>query len=62
MIEVSREKLEKLIELGLKKARPYTGEYWMGKVELANELLGNSPINWDDHPNFHIKKTKKEEK
>ena len=46
MIEVSREKLEKLIELGLKKARPYTGEYWMGKVELANELLGNSPINW----------------
>ncbi len=58
MIEVPREKLEKVIEQGLKKARPYTGEFWMGKAELANELLGNSPINWDEHPNFQFERTK----
>jgi len=50
MIEVSREKLEKVVEECLEKASPYVGEYWMGKADLANELLGNSEIDWDKHP------------
>ncbi len=48
MIEVSREKLEKILKECLEMARPYTGEEWMGKADLANELLGNPPINWNE--------------
>ncbi len=47
-IEVSREKLENILKECLEEARPYTGEYWMGKADLANELLGNSPISWNE--------------
>lgn len=50
MIEVSKEKLEKVIEECWEMASPYTGEYWMGKADLANELLGNPEIDWDKHP------------
>ena len=50
MIKVPREKLEKIIKECWEKASKYTGEYWMGKADLASELLGNSPINWDEHP------------
>lgn len=49
-IKVSREKLEAIIKECWKEAGPYTGEYWMGKADLANELLGNPEIDWDKHP------------
>ena len=47
---ISIEKLEKIISESYDKAFPYTGEYWMGKADLANELLGKEPIDWDAHP------------
>ncbi len=50
MIEVSREKLENILKECWEEARPYTGESWMGKADLANELLGNPEIDWDKHP------------
>lgn len=49
IIEVSEQKLRKIIDDCWDRACP-SGEYWMGKADLANELLGNPPINWDTHP------------
>ena len=49
-ITVSREKLETILKECWEEASPYTGEYWMGKADLANEILGNPEIDWDKHP------------
>ena len=50
MIQVRREKLEKIVKEEWEQASPYTGEYHMGKADLANDLLGNPEIDWDKHP------------
>ncbi len=50
MIKISRKKLEEIIKESWENAAPYTGEYWMGKADLANELLGNPDIDWNKHP------------
>lgn len=47
---ISRETLEQELKKNYDEASPYTGEYYMGKADFINELLGNSPIDWDEHP------------
>lgn len=49
-IIISRETLEQKLKENYDQASPYTGEYWMGKADFINELLGNLPIEWDKHP------------
>lgn len=42
--------LEQLLKENYGQVSPYTGEYWMGKADLINDILGNTPIDWDKHP------------
>lgn len=51
-ISLSREKLEVMLVKEYAEAAPYTGEYHAGKADLLNELLGNDPIKWLEHPNY----------
>ena len=44
------QKLERILKENYDAAAPYTGEYYMGKADLANELLGNPEIDWYKHP------------
>ena len=42
MIEVPRKKLEDIIKECWEDASPYTGEYWMGKADLAKIVTGST--------------------
>jgi len=50
VVNVDKSHLRRIIEKSWKQASPYTGEYWMGRADLAAELLGHGDIDWDAHP------------
>jgi hypothetical protein len=47
IVVVPRKYLELILKQHIQFARPYTGEYDMGKVDLAAELLGKT-MDWED--------------
>ena len=51
-IVLSRKKLRDMLTKEYIEAAPWTGEYHTGKTDLLNELLGNDPIDWAEHPNY----------
>ena len=47
--------LAEMLQENIDEARPYTGEYWMGKADLLCEILGLPEIDWDSLPNFQFR-------